>query len=197
MWQKSDNWRGGWTAARTGNAGRGFGRLAGGPQGAGGDVRTVFTMGDVGVTEKRTDNLMGAEAGGSAESRGAGEGAAGAGGAGGAVWGGGRAGRSGLREGRGAGVGIGSTGRGTGTNTQELGWRFEKAQGTLDGFLSGSWPQSQMAQRVDSTVPWGDRPDLPDDVLPTPFPPTTPGGGVAPAKAPVKEMQTPITSNDK
>jgi hypothetical protein len=198
MWQNGDNWRGGWTAARTGNVGRGFGRLAGGPQGAGGGARTDFTLGDVGVTEKRTDNLAGVEAGGSAESRGVGEGAAGVGGA---VRGGGGVGRRGMRGGRGTGVGVGvgSTGRGTGANTQELGWRSEKAQGTLDGFFSGSWPQSQMSQRGGSAVPWGDRPDLPDDALPTPFPPTTPGIGtrVAPTKAPVKETQNPITSNDK
>jgi len=196
MWQNGDNWRGGWTAARPGNAGRGFGRLAGGPQGAGGGVRTNFTMGDVGVTEKRTDNLMGAEAGGSAESRDAGEDAAGASRA---VRGGGGAGRRGLRGGRGAGVSVGSTGRGTSRNTQEQGWRSEKAQGTLDGFFGELRPQSQMTQRVDSAVPWGDRPDLPDDALPPPFPPAPPGigTGVAQTKTPAKEMQNPGTSNDK
>jgi hypothetical protein len=200
MWQNGDNWRGGWTAARTGNAGRGFGRLAGGPQGAGGGARMDFTMGDVGVTEKRTDNPMEVEAGGSAETRVVGEGAAGAGGVGGTVRGGGGVGRRGPRGGRGAGVGVGSAGRGTSRNTQEQGWRSEKAQGTLDGFFGESRPQSQMAQRGGSAVPWGDRPDLPDDTLPPPFPPATPGIGTpakAPAKAPAKETQNPVTLNDK
>jgi hypothetical protein len=119
----------------------------------------------------------------------------GAAGVDGAVRGGGGAGRGWLRGGRGAGVGVGSTGRGTSRNAQEQGWRSEKAQATLDGFFSESRPQSQMAQRVGSAVPWGDRPDLPDDILPPPFPPATSGSGTAVASA--KETQNPVTSNDK
>jgi len=57
MWQNGEDWRGGWTAARQSNAGRGFGRLTGGQWGEGGGAPQAFTMADVATNEQRTTGL--------------------------------------------------------------------------------------------------------------------------------------------
>ena len=51
MWQNGEDWRGRWTVARQGKTGRGFGRLAGGPWGTGGEAPTGFNLGDIQVNE--------------------------------------------------------------------------------------------------------------------------------------------------
>ena len=155
MWQNGEDWRGGWTAVRHGNAGRGFGRLAGGQWGEGEGAPQVFTMADVAVNEQRTTGLARREQ--ITKEKAA---------AGGATSGVAQSGMAATKgksgRGRGAGFRIGGVGRGANRNAQDTGWRGAKTQGTLDGFISESRPSSQMDQRAGSAIPWGDRPDGPD-----------------------------------
>jgi hypothetical protein len=163
MWQNGEDWRGGWTAARQSKGGRGFGRLTGGQWGEGG-APGAFTMGDVAMNEQRTTGLARKEQ----ETRTREAATTGMSGVTSSVAERGKPGR-----GRGAGFGAGGVGRGANRNARDTGWRGTKTQGTLDGFISESRPPSQMNQRVGSAVPWGDRPDGPDDLPPLPLPATS------------------------
>jgi len=129
MWQNGEDWRGGWMAARQGNAGRGFGRLAGGPWGGGGGTSGGFTMGDVAVNKQRPTGLarrqqLAKEAGTTNGSTAA---------ATGSCVVGGTTNREEPTQGRGAIVGVGGLGRGVNKGAQDQGWRTTKTQATLDG----------------------------------------------------------------
>ena len=61
-------------------------------------------------------------------------------------------------------------GRGVNRNAQDAGWHNRTTQGTLHGFFTEPQPPSQTNQRADSTVPWGDQPEGPDELPPLLFP---------------------------